>query len=220
MGNYWGPGGEVELLYLLWISGAAAFWVGGLLAEINGYPLKPTENLGAAVIVAAGQYALVRRLVWGRDLVGGVALGFLPAYLGFYLQSRHWVSELFILGLLLSLASFNALLAQRWQQEWAAIAAGGTDQQLGAAPRGLVFTLVNILLIGGLLLIWYFPATPLPGRWGVWVLAAAAIVNQEFIKRKFYASWRGSMILAWTASAFGAGLSLWLLAVLYLRGQG
>ncbi len=180
------------MLYLLWISGAAAYWVGAMLAPINGYPLKPALSLGAAVILAWGHYGLVWRLVWGRDLLGGLALGFLPAYLGFYVQSRHWVSELFILGLLLSLANFNALLAQRWRLEWALSAAGGTDQHLGAAPRGLVFTLVNILLIGGLLLIWYFPATPLPGRGGAWVLVAAAILNQECIKRKYYASWRGS----------------------------
>ena len=193
------------MLYLLWISGAAAYWVGAMLAPINGYPLKPALSLGAAVILAWGHYGLVWRLVWGRDLLGGLALGFLPAYLGFYVQSRHWVSELFILGLLLSLANFNALLAQRWRLEWALSAAGGTDQHLGAAPRGLVFTLVNILLIGGLLLIWYFPATPLPGRGGAWVLVAAAILNQECIKRKYYASWRGSTILAWMATTFGSG---------------
>ena len=208
------------MLYLLWISGVAAYWVGVLLAQINGYPVKPFLSLGVFVIVAWGQYALIWRLLWGRDLLGGLALGFLPAYLGFYVQSQHWVSELLILGMLLSLASYNAFLAQRWQQEWALSAAGMSDQYLGAAPRGLVFTLVNILLIIGLVLIWYFPATPLPGRGGAWVLVVAAILNQECIKRKYYASWRGSMILAWMASAFGVGLSLWLLAVLFLRGQG
>jgi hypothetical protein len=209
-----------ELRSLLWISGVAAIWVGALLAQINGYPVKTMPSLGVALVVAGGQYTMIRRLGRGRDLLGGLALGILPVFLGFYLQNQHWVSELFVLGLLLSLASLNALLAQRWYQEWMFMAAGVPDQPLGAAPRGLVFTLVNIFVIGGLLLIWYFPASPLPGRWGAWGLILLAIINQEFIKRKYYASGRGSTILAWTATGFGAGLSLWLVAVLYLRGQG
>lgn len=209
-----------ELLSLLWISGMAAFWVGALLAQINGYPVQTLSSLGIALAVAGGQYALIWRLIWGRDVIGGFALGILPASLGFFIQNRHWVSELFILGVLLSLAGLNALLAQRWHQEWLLKAAGVPEQPLGAAPRGLVFTLVNILVIGGLLLIWYFPASPLPGRWGAWVLVAAAILNQELIKRKYYTSFQGSMILAWMTTAFFTSLSLWLLMVLYLRGQG
>jgi hypothetical protein len=152
--------------------------------------------------------------------MGGVALGFLPAYLGFYVQSRHWVSELLVLGVLLSFAGFNALLAQRWCEEWRLLAAGSQDQHVGAAPRGLVFTVVNIIVIGGLLLIWYFPASPLPGRWGIWVLVGMAVLNQEFIKRKYYASERGSTILARLATGLAAGLSLWLLAVFFLRLKG
>lgn len=208
------------LLFLLWLSGVTAFWVGALLAQINGYPVKTGLSLGVAAILALGQSALVWRLGWSRVWLGGVALGFLPAYLGFYCQSQHWVSELFFLGLLLSLAGLNALLAQKWQQEWAVRAAAGTDQKPATAGRWLVATVVNIVLIGGLLLIWYFPATPLPGRRGAWVLAGTAVVQQEFIKRKYYTSGRGSIILAWTATAFFAGLSFWLLAVLAWRAQG
>lgn len=208
------------MLYLVWISGVAAFGLGALLAQINGYPVQTIPSLGVAVLVAGGQYAFIRRLGWGRDVMSGLALGLVPVYLGFYVQSRHWVSEVFILGLLLSLASLNALLAQRWQQEWKIITAGGTDQHPGAAPRAFGFTLGNIVIIAGLLFIWYFPATPLPGRWGAWVLVGVAILNQEFIKRKYYASERGSTILAWMSSAFGVGLNFWLLAVLYLRGLG
>jgi hypothetical protein len=119
----------------------------------------------------------------------------LPAYLGFYLQSQHWVSELFVLGFLLSLASLIALLAQRWEQEWKMFSIQETNPAPGGAGRGLIFTIVNILLIIGLLLVWYFPAAPLPGRGGAWVLATAAVLNQELIKRKYYASYRGSIIL-------------------------
>ena len=78
------------------------------------------------------------------------------------------MSEIFILGLLLSLASFNAMLAQRWEQEWKSLVVQGTNNVPGGATRGLIFTLVNILVIIGLILIWYFPATPLPGhRWSL-----------------------------------------------------
>lgn len=207
------------MLYLLWISGVTAFWAGALLAQIKGYPVKIVLSLGAALALALGQGAVIWRLRWGRDLIASFIIGFLPAYLGFYLQSHLWGSEIFILGFLLSLASFNALLAQRWEQEWKSLLIQETDVPDGAA-RGLVFTLVNILVIIGLLLIWYFPATPLPGRGGAWVLATAAILNQELIKRKYYASYRGSVILAWMSAAFLVGLSLWLLAILYLRGAG
>ena len=208
------------MLYLLWISGAAAFWVGALLAQINGYPVKIILSLGVALALALGQSAVIWRLRRGRDLIASFVLGFLPAYLGFYLQSLHWVSELVILGLLLSLASLNAMLAQRWEEEWKSLVIQGKGSPPDGAARGLVFTLANILVIIGLLLIWYFPATPLPGRGGAWVLATAAILNQELIKRKYYASYRGSVILAWMSAAFLVGLSLWLLAVLYLRGTG
>jgi hypothetical protein len=206
------------VLILFWISGVAAFWVGALLAQISGYPISLAASLGAAVALALGQAVLLKWLRWGRDLIGSLALGFVPAYIGFYLQSRHWVSELFVLGLLLSLAAFNALLAQRWEQEWKIFTANESLDAKGGAARGLIFTIVNILLILGLLVVWYFPAMPLPGRGGAWVLATAAVLNQELIKRKCYVSYRGSIILAWMTAAFLVGLSLWLLAVLYLRG--
>jgi hypothetical protein len=208
------------VLILLWISGVTAFWVGALSAQISGYPINLTASLGAAVALALGQAVLLKWLRRGRDLIGSVMLGFLPAYLGFYLQSRHWISELLVLGLLLSLAAFNALLAQRWEQEWKIFAAKESLGARGGAARGLVFTVVNIILVLGLLVVWYFPAVPLPGRGGAWVLATAAVLNQELIKRKYYDSYRGSIILSWMTAAFLVGLSLWLLAVLYLRGLG
>jgi hypothetical protein len=206
------------LLYLLWISGATSFWVGALLAQINGYPVKIVLSLGAAAVLALGQGAVIWRLRWGRDIIASFILGLLPACFGFFLQSRHWASELFILGFLLTLANFNALLAQRWEQEWKLLITEGTHNFPDGAARGLVFTLVNILIISGLLLIWFFPPAPLPGRGGAWVLATAAVLNQELIKRKYYASYRNSVILAWMSTAFLVGLSLWLLAVVYLRG--
>jgi hypothetical protein len=193
--------------------------VGVLLAQISGFPLQVAPSLAAAGLVAGGQYVLLARLFWGREVIGGLALGLMPAYVGYYVQALHWASELLILGLLLSLAGLNALLAQRWCREWRVIETGSPDQPVGGAPRALIFTLVNLLVIGGLLLIWYFPASPWPGRWGAWVLVGLAVANQELIKRKFYNGERGSKILAWAATALAAGLNLWLLVIFYYRGQ-
>ena len=202
---------------LIWASGGVAFWVGALLASVNGYPIKPAGSLAAAAILGGLQFVVIWRLNWGRVLLGALALGIVPAYLGFYLQSSHWVSEVFVLGLLLSLAGLQALLAQGWQRRWSAQAAD-SDPKSNGAWGGLGYTLANILLIMGLLLIWYFPAFPLPAREGAWVLVGLAVVHQELIKRKYYASLRGSTILAWSSAALSLGLSLWLLTVLALRG--
>lgn len=191
--------------------------MGTLLAHINGYPVKIILSLVAAFPLAVGQRLVIWHLQRGRDIIVSFLIGFFPAYLGFYLQSHHWVSEIFFLGILLSLGSFNALLAQRWEQEWKKYE---SDIVMGGSLRGLVFTVTNIFMIMGLLIIWYFPPTPLRGRGGAWVLATAAVLNQELIKRKYYTSYRGSVILAWMSTAFLVGLSLWLVAVLYLRGTG
>lgn len=206
------------VLGMIWLSGVVAFWVGAQVASLNGYPINLGGSLAVAVVLAGCQYALIWRLPWGRILPGGLALGILPAYLGFYLQSGHWVSEVLVLGFLLSLASLQGLLAQGWQRRWSCRAEGGPAQRPDGAWGGLGYTLANILLIVGLLFVWYFPASPLPAREGAWVLVGLAVINQELIKRKYYASLRGSTILAWSSATLGLGLSLWLLLVLYLRG--
>lgn len=204
----------------LWLSGAVTFGLGVLLAQSNGYPLRPLQSSGFLLLLAVLQAAVLWRLPWGRALVGGLVLGLLPLYLGFYGQSGHWVSEVWILGLLLSLAAGNALLADRWHQEWQRLAVLPTAPPPGGAPRALAFTLVNILLITGLVFIWHFPANPLPGRDGAWLVALAAVGNQELIKRKYYASFRGSLILAWSGAGFHLLFTAWLLLVFIWRAGG
>ncbi|MGQ9920279.1 MAG: hypothetical protein ACUVRZ_03000 [Desulfobacca sp.] len=206
-------------LPVLWLSGAVTFVIGVLLAQCNGYPLQPPRTGGLALLLVSLQAAVLWRLTWGRAVGGGLVLGLLPLYLGFYGQSRHWVSEVWILGLFLSLAASNALLADRWFQEWQRLALSPTAAPPGGAPRALAFTLVNILLICGLLGIWYFPANPLPGRDGAWLVALTAVGNQELIKRRYYASFRGSLILAWSAAGCHLLLVAWLLLV-FIRRAG
>lgn len=197
-----------------------AFWLGVLLAQINGYPVQWLSSVLVALGLAALQAAVLWRQVWGREVGGSLVLGLLPLYLGFYWQSGHWVSEVWVLGLLVSLAAGNGLLACRWHQEWRRIVAEATAPPPGGAFRALIFTLINILLIIGLVFIWYFPATPLPGRDGAWLLAVLAVVNQELVKRKYYTSLRGSLILAWMAAAFNLAFTAWLFMVFIWRAAG
>lgn len=208
------------MLIILWCSGGVAFWLGVLLAQINGYPFQLLKSTGLALALALIQGAVLKRLAWGREVGGGLVLGIIPLFLGFYGQSGHWASEVLILGFLVSLSVVNALLACRWHQEWQSIVKNPSASLPGGAPRALIFTLLNILVIIGLLFIWYFPATPLPGRDGAWVLAAAAIVNQELIKRKFYASSQGSQTLSRTAVGFHFLFIAWLGLILVLRSIG
>lgn len=203
--------------FALWLSGVVAFGLGVLLAQSNGYPLQLLQSLGLVLLLGVLQAAVLWRLPWGRPVVGGLVLGLLPLYLGFYGQSGHWVSEVWILGLLLSLAVGNALLADLWHQEWQRLAVSPTAAPPGRAPRALAFTLMNILLIIGVVFIWHFPANPLPGRDGAWLVALAAVGNQELIKRKYYASLRGSLILAWSAAGFHLLFTAWLLLVFIWR---
>jgi|GEM_PF-6576724 len=208
------------MLFLIWCCGVMAFWLGVLLARINGYPWQPLKSLPLVVGLAALQAVLLVRLGRGRTVAGALALGLLPLYLGFYAQSGHWVSEVWILGLLLSFAAGNALLAHRWHQDWL-LPSGGAVAACGSRTlQALGFTLSNILLVVGLLLVWYFPANPLPGRDGAWLLAVGALVNQELVKRKYYAQPQGCRILAWTAAGFCLAFSLWLLFVCIGRTRG
>jgi hypothetical protein len=209
------------MLFILWCSGVMAFGLGGLLAQINGYPWQPVKSLLLALGTAVLQALVLVWLTRGRTLAGGLALGLLPLYLGFYAQSGHWVSEVWILGLMLSLAAGNALLTHRWHREGVNRPSAAAPLPAGRTIQALGLTLSHILLIAGLVLIWYFPANPLPGRDGAWLLAAGALASQELVKRKYYAQPRGSRILAWSAAGFSLALSLWLLFVFLgrLRSQ-
>jgi hypothetical protein len=53
-------------------------------------------------------------------------------------------------------------------------------------PAALLYTAGNLLVILGLLAIFFFPASPLPWRAALWPLLLLAAVNQEMLKRRAY----------------------------------
>ncbi len=118
---------------------------------------------------------------------------------GFYLQCGHLVTEVLLYGLPLTWAAFNLFLGygfpdikdqkgpknQKAPQVEAA-ASPGLAARLGPVPAALLYTAGNLLAILGLLTIFFFPASPLPWRAGLWPLLLLAALNQEMLKRRAY----------------------------------
>ena len=125
---------------------------------------------------------------WG-EVVGALCLGLLPVIWGFYLQCGHLITELLLYALPLAFAAFNLLLIHGFPS--LEEGAGPAPRQsmaarLGPVAGALVFTLVNILIIAGLVVDLLFPANPLPFRAGFILMILLAVVNQELIKQKAY----------------------------------
>lgn len=198
------------LLLAAWFCGSLAYWLGALLARSSGYPLSYLWTPAGFLLVAASQAWSLSLPGGRRPWVGALVLGLLPTWLGFFLVSGHWVSELWILAAFLSLASLNTLTAAGWQATTLPARQRLTQQVLG-------FTLSNILLIAGLVWLYYLPPPPLPARQGIWLLVALAVVNQEFIKRRFYLQAARLPWLRTGVAGFQLGLVGWLLLVYLLR---
>jgi 1,4-dihydroxy-2-naphthoate octaprenyltransferase len=140
-----------------------SFWIGVLLGPVNGYAidilLSLLVNLGLMLIL--GGVLFFNRS--GPEWVGGLLLGLLPVMLGYYLQSHHWSSELVLFGLILSFTDFNLILSHNWANTRQSLIV-----RLGPAAFALIYTLINILIIIGLVLCLLFPAAPLPFHQGLW----------------------------------------------------
>lgn len=148
-------------------------------------------TLPLAVLALAGSHflfapplALARRGL--GEAVAALGFGLLPVFAGYYLQTGHGLTEVLLLGLPLSLAAFNLFLI--WGLPAADSPATPTlGARLSPPGVGLLFTVVNILTIIGLCFVLFFPAVPLPSRWGLFGLLGVALINQELIKRRAYA---------------------------------
>ena len=171
----------------------------GLLLQFGCRTGDLTIPLGALGILG-GYFSFARPLCWYRrglgEVAGALCFGLLPVATGFYLQCGHLVTEVLLYGLPLTWAGFNLFLGygfpdlkgekDKKASQGEAAAAPGLAARLGPVPAALLYTVVNLLVILGLLAIFFFPASPLPWRAGLWPLLLLAGVNQEMVKRRAY----------------------------------
>jgi 1,4-dihydroxy-2-naphthoate octaprenyltransferase len=187
----------VQALFLQW------FW------RTGDFTL-PLAGLG----VLAGYFIFAPPLAWARrglgEFWGGFCFGLLPVLAGYYLQSRHLISEILLYGLPLSLAAFNLFLllgfpepGQNAGPERASLAA-----RLGPVGAALLYTIINILVVLGLLVVMFFPAASHFGQSWLWVLIVLALVNQELVKRRAYYQEARIRLLCFLTLALHVGMSL------------
>jgi 1,4-dihydroxy-2-naphthoate octaprenyltransferase len=171
----------------------------GLLLQFCYRTGDLTIPLGALGILG-GYFSFARPLCWYRrglgEVAGALCFGLLAVATGFYLQCGHLVTEVLLYGLPLTWAGFNLFLGYGFPDikgkkgkkapQGEAAAAPGLAARLGPVPAALLYTAVNLLVILGLLAIFFFPASPLPWRAGLWPLLLLAGVNQEMLKRRAY----------------------------------
>jgi len=174
----------------------------GLLLQFCYRTGDLTIPLGALGILG-GYFSFARPLCWYRrglgEVSGALCFGLLPVATGFYLQCGHLVTEVLLYGLPLTWAGFNLFLGYGFPDikgkkdkkdkkapRGEAAAAPGLAARLGPVTAALLYTAGNLLVILGLLAIFFFPASPLPWRAGLWPLLLLAGVNQEMLKRRAY----------------------------------
>lgn len=174
----------------------------GLLLQFCYRTGDLTIPLGALGILG-GYFSFARPLCWHRrglgEAAGALCFGLLPVATGFYLQCGHLVTEVLLYGLPLTWAGFNLFLGYGFPErvgkedpknqeapQGVAAAAPGLAARLGPVPAALLYTAGNLLVILGLLAIFFFPASPLPWRAALWPLLLLAAVNQEMLKRRAY----------------------------------
>jgi 1,4-dihydroxy-2-naphthoate polyprenyltransferase len=148
----------------------------------------PLAGLG----VLAGYFIFAPPLAWARrgwgEFWGGLCFGLLPVASGYYLQSQYVISEILLYGLPLSLAAFNLLLVLGFPAPGQAAGpnSGTLAVRLGPVGAALLYTIVNILVVLGLLVALFFPAARQFAQPWLWALIVLALVNQELVKRRAY----------------------------------
>jgi len=161
-----------------------------------------------------GYFTFAPPLTWHRrgwgEIWGALCFGLLPVFTGYYLQSRHLVSEILLYGVPLSLAAFNLFLLMGFphpeQEEGkppASLAA-----RLGPVGAALIFTIINILMIAALIFCLLFPAAILRGQTWLWALVLLALANQELMKRRAYYQETRIRLLCWLCLTLHLGMNL------------
>lgn len=168
----------------------------------------------AALGILCGYFVFAPPLAWHRrgwgEFLGGFCFGLLPVLTGYYLQTGHLISEILLYGVPLSLAAFNLFLLLGFPES-------GPEEgpkplslaaRLGPVAGGLLYTVVNILIILALAINLFFPAVSHWSRPWLWGAIILALVNQEIIKRRAYYQEARIQLLCFTTLALHLGMSL------------
>jgi 1,4-dihydroxy-2-naphthoate octaprenyltransferase len=180
-----------------------------------------TIPLGALGVLG-GYFYFAPPLAWHRrglgEAVGALCFGVLPVVTGFYLQSGYWVAEELLYGLPLTWAGFNLFLIYGFPEpREEAPRRHSLAARLGPVPAALIYTVGNVLLILGMVVILVFPASPLPFRTAIWPLLLLAVVNQELIKRRAYREETRLRLLCRLSLALHLGMGLVFNLMLWQR---
>lgn len=172
-----------------------------------------TIPLGA-VGVLAGYFVFAPPVAWHRrgwgEFWAGLGFGLLPVLAGFYLQSRHLISEIMLYGLPLSLAAFNLFLMLGFPRpgQEGGPARPSLAARLGPVGAALLYTIINILVILGLVIAVIFPAAVHWSQPWLWALIGLALINQELIKRRGYYQEARIQMVCSLSLALHLGMSL------------
>lgn len=193
-----------------WLALAALI---GLLLQLSGLTGEMTIPLGALGLLG-GYFLFAPPLELHRrglgEAAGALGYGVLPTLAGYYLQSGHLVAEIFFFGLPLTFAAFNVFLIHGFPPADGSRPGrpGSLAERLGPGAGALIYSLANVLIILGLILCLWLPASPLPFREALWVLMVLAVVNQELIKRKAYRSETRLKLLRWLTLGLHLGMGV------------
>jgi 1,4-dihydroxy-2-naphthoate octaprenyltransferase len=168
--------------------GLAAFL--GLVLQFLGQTGNLTIPLGALGVLG-GYFSFAPPLAWRRrglgEVAGGLCFGLLPMLTGFYLQSGYWVAEELFYGLPLTLTGFNLFLIHGFPDHQEEAPARHTlAARWGPVTGALIYTVLNVLVILLIVVLLFFPASPLPFRAAIWPVLVLAVFNQELLKRRAY----------------------------------
>jgi 1,4-dihydroxy-2-naphthoate octaprenyltransferase len=183
----------------------------GLLLQWLWHTGDFTIPLGALGIFC-GYFIFAPPLSWHRrglgEFWGGLCFGLLPVLTGYYLMAGYLISEIALYGIPLSLVAFNLLLLLGFPQAGQEAGRLSLAARLGPVGTGLLYTIINILVIVGLAICLFFPAASNLGHSWLWALIILAIINQEMVKRRAYYQEARVRLLCFSTLALLLGMDL------------
>jgi len=185
----------------------------GLMLQFVWHTGDFTLPLGAMGVLV-GYFSFAPPLAWyqrpGGEILPALGLGLLPVAAGYYLQGGHLISEILLYGLPLTFSAFNLFLLQGLPDPGrpSSLSPAGLGSRLRPVAMGLIYTLVNILLILALVFCIFFPPHNLGMRPWLWLLILVALVSQELIKRRAYLNEDRIILLIYLNTGLHLGMNL------------